>query len=130
MKIFTGLLIGLSFIVTGLGQESAVPFVSHGVVVGGVEKGRWLSAKEIAPLLKDEIDIRLIGIDGLNKDILRGTKGHEAEVCSETSTIDLGKRMESAAIGSAVSWEPFPRKHKALPVSNRTYQKIVSDIRK
>lgn len=130
MKIIISFILSLSLAVAVIGQQGVVPFVSHGVVVGGVENGKWLSAKETVSLIDSKIEMFLIGPDGLKKEALIGTKSDMSEVCEETRFVDFDGGVYPVAVGSNISWDPFPRRSRPISVSNKDYQKAVSDVLK
>jgi hypothetical protein len=120
----------LLFATVTFGQTSVMPIVSGGVVVGGVQNGKWLTAKQMIPLLKNNLDLFLISQKGLQKTVIRAKKGEDADFCDETRMIDFGKEIYSIAVGSNISWNPFPRNPKVVAKTDKTYQKIVADFLK
>jgi len=128
-QIFTFLTFLLLNIIAN-GQTSVVPIVSGSVVIGGAQNGKWLTAKQTIPLLTDNLDLFLISQKGLQKTVIRGKKGADAEFCEETRMINFDKEIYSILVGSNISWNPFPRTAKVVPKTNKTYQKIVSDFLK
>jgi len=43
-----------------VGQTSVVPIISDNILLGGVQNGKWLTAKQTLPLIKNEVDLFLI----------------------------------------------------------------------
>jgi hypothetical protein len=120
----------LFFATVTFAQTSVMPIVSGSVVVGGVQNGKWLTAKQTVPLLKDNLDLFLISQKGLQKTVIRAKTGEDADFCDETRMIDFGKEIYSIAVGSNISWNPFPRTPKIIAKTDKTYQKIVVDFLK
>ncbi len=129
-QIFT-LLTFLLLNIIGNGQTSVVPIVTDNILLGGVQNGKWLTAKQTIPLMKNEVDLFLISPKGLQKNIIHGKKGNDADdFCVDTRIIEVIPDISSIAIGANIHWNPFPRTPKTIPVFNKTYQKIVSDLLK
>ena len=112
-------------------QIGIVPIVemrTHGLL-GGVENGKWIEAKRVAPLLKDKTEYILLGTNSVPGDKLIGEKPQTLEICEDYFEISFGGETKNGVgIGSAAKWNLMPRPVKEISKTDATYLKIVGDF--
>jgi hypothetical protein len=113
-------------------SSAQVPIVKDKMLLGGAQNGKWLTAQQILPQLKNETEFILVGLKGVEEGgVTLGKRGEESGACPENAVIDLELEIESGiALGSNAAWNPVPRLPKNIALTNPTYQKIVVDFLK
>lgn len=112
-------------------QTVIVPIVemrTHGLL-GGIENGKWVTAKRVAPLLKNKTEYVLLGAKGASGIKLFGKRPQALEICEDYFEIPFsGETKNGVAIGSAAKWNLTPRSVKETSKFDSAYLKIVSDF--
>lgn len=112
-------------------QIGIVPIVemrTHGLL-GGVENGKWIEAKRVAPILKNKTEYILLGTNSVSGDKLIGEKPQTLEICEDYFEVSFGGETKNGVgIGSAAKWNPMPRPVKEISKTDATYLKIVGDF--
>lgn len=133
MKTFYAILIALVLITSIEAQTGKViPIVELSVsgIIGGVENGKWIADKKVAPTLKGKDEYVLIGLKSAEAgEKIFGGKPAAEIPCEEFYHVELESKMDSGiALGSAAGWNPTPRKLTEISPTDTTYTKIVGDI--
>ena len=112
-------------------QSAVIPIVKDNVLLGGVQDGKWLTAEQIFPKMKDKSAFILIGLkENENRSLTTGTKS-QYSTCSDLPDIEIEKKSKSViALGSEAKWNPVPRFPKGIAFTDKTNQKIVGDFLK
>lgn len=112
-------------------QTGVVPIVemrTHGLL-GGVENGKWIAAKRVAPLLKNKTEYVLLGANGVAGERLIGEKPQTLEICEDYFEIPFGGETKNGVgIGLNAKWNLMPRAVKEISKTDATYLKIVGDF--
>lgn len=112
-------------------QTGVVPIVemrAHGLL-GGVQNGKWIEAKKVAPLLKSKTEFVLIGANGAAGGKLTGEKPQMLEICEDYFEVSFGGETKNGVgIGSAAKWNFAPRAVREISKTDQTYLKIVGDL--
>lgn len=112
-------------------QTGIVPIVemrTHGLL-GGVQNGKWIAAKRVAPLLKNKTEFILLGANGAAGDRLFGEKPQALDICEDYFEISFGGETKNGVgVGSAAKWNLTPREVKEISKTDSTYLKIVGDF--
>jgi hypothetical protein len=138
MKYILTILLGGLLNFTILAQSAVVPIVQTEMLIGGVQNGKWLTAKQTAQLINDENEFILINPKGTKADKrVKGKKGEDMGACPENPVIRLDLETKpdqwlpySLALGSNLKWNPLPRIPKTISPTDKIYQKIVADFLK
>lgn len=131
-KIFLSAFV-LIFSVSGLiaQQTGIVPIVemrTHGLL-GGVQNGKWVEAKRVAPLLKNKTEFQLLNLNGEKPSAIFGGNPRTLEICEDYYEIPFrGETKNGVAIGSGANWNLMPRALKQIGKTDSTYLKIVGDF--
>jgi hypothetical protein len=129
LMIFCGLFTGS---IRAQPSNAVVPLVGAGFLFGGVKNGRWLTAAETVPFLKEKNDFRLIGLTGReNKgSIFSSKKGNSWEVCPEVRQIEFESKpgFTGFAVGVDGGWDLLPRPLEPRPLTGKTDLKTVADF--
>ncbi len=132
MKILFTIFCILSLNLTALSQKQIVPLVEMKLsgLVGGVQNGKWLTAKQTAPKLKAANEFILVGWKGVEKGgTTVGKRGEIEDVCDDFYRMKFVLTRDSGvAIGEHAKWNPMPRVPKAI--NSAAYKKIVADVLK
>jgi hypothetical protein len=133
MKTLNTILVALALFTSASAQSGQiVPIIemSVGGIIGGVQNGKWVKDKQVAPTLKGQDEYLLVSWKGVEEGgVTRGGKP-EAEIpCEEFYHVDLESKMkEGVALGSSAKWNPVPRVPVEISPSDATYMKIVGDV--
>jgi hypothetical protein len=130
-NLTTFLLVGVIFVSTISAQNTVVPIVKDASLLGGVQDGKWLTAEQTYPKLKDKNEFLLIGQTEKEKvSVIVGTKS-EHSTCGDLPDIEFSGRLVSRlALGAAAKWNPVPRFGKRIPFTDPAVQKIAADFLK
>ena len=131
-KLFLFAFVLISSVLSIKAQQSGVmPIVemrTHGLL-GGVQNGKWVEAKRVAPLLKNKTEYILLGTNGVPGDKLIGEKPQTLEICEDYFEVSFGGETKNGiGIGSAAKWNLMPRGVKEISKTDATYLKIVGDF--
>lgn len=110
--------------------EAGEPLITHGVLLGGVENGKWLNAKTAFGKLKGIEKFSLLNFESGKKgeSVLGEFKG-DSITCSESYYIQPQLKVAANfALGTNANWNPFPRQPKKTSVTDANYKKSVADI--
>jgi hypothetical protein len=134
MKRNTILLLALMmtpFIVAG-GQQSMVPIVEMKTrgLLGGVQNGKWIDAVKSAARIPKDIELVLVGLDGVEEgDMTVAKHGEKEDVCEDFHRFEFELETGAGiAIGSSAKWNFTPRIPQTINVDNRTYKTAVADF--
>ena len=112
-------------------QTEIVPIVelrTNGLL-GGVQNGKWIEAKRVAPLLKNKNEFFLLNPSGGKQSIFSTEKPRGLGICQDYYEIPFGGETKNGvAIGSAANWNLMPRALKEIGKTDATYLKIVGDF--
>lgn len=111
-------------------QSTLVPIavLGSGALLGGTQNGKWIAAKQVAPLMKPKMEFVLVGWNGVEEGgvSLADFRGEE-EVCGEHWSFSFELEMkEGVGLGTNANWNPAPRVAASVPTTNATYRRIVS----
>ena len=103
--------------------------LEHYCLLGGIVKGKWLEADQVAPLIKGGEKYSAYKLNGpLGK--ATGGKPETDESCSQTKNVKLSPQIEGViAIGNP-KWNPLPRVPQSLSTTERVYRESVAAILK
>jgi hypothetical protein len=111
-----------------IGIVPIVEMRTHGLL-GGVENGKWIEAKRVAPILKNKTEYILLGTNSVPGDKLIGEKPQALEICEDYFEVSFGGETKNGVgIGSAAKWNLMPREVKEISKTDATYLKIVDDF--
>jgi hypothetical protein len=112
-------------------QTGVVPIVEMRTngLLGGVENGKWIAAKRVAPLLKNKTEFVLLGANGISGDKIIGAKPRSLEICEDYFEVPFGGETKNGvAVGLNAKWNLTPRAVKEISKTDATYLKIVGDF--
>ncbi|HUQ33887.1 MAG TPA: hypothetical protein VM095_17330 [Pyrinomonadaceae bacterium] len=102
--------------------------VSEGCLLGGVQKGKWLEADAIAPLLKGGERYRLYTLRNAAGKAVGAKPNSAGEPCNETVEISLTPKPERGVIAVGGDWNAQPRLPRALSTNDPAYRQAVMNI--
>lgn len=128
----TGLLLFFSAFANA--QTNVVPIVEMKLksILGGVQNGKWLTAKQTAGKLKNNAEFVIAGLNGVEEGgITTGNRGEQVEICEEFYPMRLELEQDlGVAVGSDAKWNFVPRTPQMIALNNSTYTKIVAEYLK
>lgn len=110
--------------------ESGAPLITHGVLLGGVENGRWLNRKTTFGKLKGSEKFSLLNFESGKKgeSVLGEFKG-DSITCFDSYYIQPQLKVAANfALGANANWNAFPRQPKKVSLTDANYKKSVRDI--
>jgi len=112
--------------------DAVVPIIGTGFLLGGVKNGKWLTAGETAPFLKEKEDFVLIGLRGKERNgkVYPGSKEPESESCPEVQSVVFEREFAGFGIGADAAWNLLPRATQNIALTNKTYRKAAADFLK
>lgn len=130
-NLITFLLFGMIFVSAISAQNTVVPIIKDTTLLGGVQDGKWITAEQTYPKLKDKNEFLLIGQTEKEKtSVIVGTKSNHS-TCADLPDIEFsGKFVSRLALGAAAKWNPVPRFAKRILQTDPTVQKIAADFLK
>jgi hypothetical protein len=124
-------LISLLALGTVSAQNKAIPIAEMGVsgLLGGVEKGRWITSAKMAAKMKEQTEFVFVGWKGVEEGgVSTGTKDLSQDVCQDFIGLKFDLEMESGiALGSDAKWKPVPRIPQGIALTNEVYKKAIAD---
>lgn len=137
MRKVSAFLCLLIFTLSVPAQETIVPIVHNITLLGGAQKGKWITAEKTAESLKDKTEFTIINFNGVEKLKVFGTKGERQGVCLDIPVIKLPETESDNAddnvkfaLGANAKWNPLPRIPQAIGLTDKTYTKTVADFLK
>lgn len=129
--LMTFLLFGVIFLSTISAQNIVVPIVVDDTLIGGVQDGKWMTAEQTYPQIKDKNEFLLMGQTEKEKtSVIVGTKS-QYSTCGDLPDIEFsGKAISRLALGVAAKWNPVPRFAKRILQTDPAVQKIATDFLK
>ncbi len=130
MKIIGFLLFSIIFIFNISAQTKIVPVVDmrHSVLLGGVEKGKWVKPANVIPTLKAQTEFVMGGFKGVEEGgVTVGKKREDSGVC-EADYLSFEFDLESengVGVGSDSNWKIVPRIPNEISTNGKEYQTIV-----
>ncbi|HKP69984.1 MAG TPA: hypothetical protein VJV05_11920 [Pyrinomonadaceae bacterium] len=113
-------------------QPTVVPIVElkHGGLLGGVLKGKWVSATKVGPTLGKETEFVLVGWRGVEEGgVTLGTKGEQEDVCQDFTRFEFELKQDTGvAIGSIAKWNFTPRIPTTIDLNSSTYKTVVTNF--
>jgi hypothetical protein len=101
--------------------------VSEGCLLGGVQKGKWLEADAVAPLLKGGERYSLYTLTKAAGKAVGAKPNSAGEPCDETFGITLTPKPESGiAVGG--NWNAQPRTARALSTNDPAYRRVALNL--
>jgi hypothetical protein len=117
-----------------LAQSSIVPIVelNHRGLMGGVQNGRWIAPRNVAPKMESETEFVLVGFNGVEEgSVTFAKKGPQEDVCQDFTRMEFElKQDHGVAIGTNAKWNPVPRVPKAIDLNNAAYKTVVTNFLK
>ncbi|HVE57505.1 MAG TPA: hypothetical protein VNB22_11800 [Pyrinomonadaceae bacterium] len=110
--------------------EAGEPLITHGVLLGGVENGKWLNAKTTFGKLKGTEKYSLLNFESGKKgeSVLGEFKG-DSITCFDSYYIQPQLKVAANfALGANAKWNPFPRQPKNVSLTDANYKKSIRDI--
>jgi hypothetical protein len=115
-------------------QNKAIPIAEMGVsgLLGGVEKGRWITPANMAAKMKEQTEFVLVGWKGVEEGgVSWGKKTETEDVCQDFVRLEFDLQAElGVALGTAAKWNPVPRLPQEIALTNAVYKKAVADYLK
>lgn len=116
--------------VSVFGQSRVVPIVETRVngLLGGVENGRYLNAKQTAAKLVGEGRFNLFDLSGAAGNFSFMVEKPDVP-CEDFYPLKSATEPKPGiAIGNEAKWKPMPRNISQMDVNNASYKKIVADV--
>ncbi len=130
-KIIIKVVFLLSFISSVFSQSPVIPIVKENVLLGGVQDGKWLTAEQTFPKMKDESRFILLGHSAIEKGSPGIGRKAQFSSCSDLPDIEVTRNQKVLiAIGAEAKWDPLPRLAKRIPFADPTNQKIAAEFLK
>ena len=132
MKYIITIFCWLIFSIAAVAQETVVPIAYSSYLLGGTKNGKWLTAQDVAPMLKGRIGFVAVGLKDVKKDnLIFGTKGEEFGACPDVWSINFETQNKPMlTIGKDAKWNLFPRAAQAIALTDKNNTKIVADFLK
>lgn len=135
LKTFFSIVMLAALVTTSAAAQSTlVPIVdlSGGALLGGSQNGKWVAAKNVAPLMKPKMEFVLAGWNGVEEGgVSLADFNGEEEICGDYWSFSFELQMkEGVGLGTNAKWNPAPRAATAIPTNNATYRAIVSSFLK
>jgi hypothetical protein len=115
-------------------QNKAIPIAEMGIsgLMGGVEKGRWITPAQMAAKMKEQTEFVLVGWKGVEEGgVSRGKKMETEDVCQDFVRLEFDLEAKlGAALGSDAKWSPVPRLPQEIALTNEVYKKAIADYLK
>jgi hypothetical protein len=112
-------------------QPTIVPVVelTHGGLLGGVLKGKWIAPTKVAPTIGKETEFVLVGFRGVEEGgVTLGTKGEKEDVCEDFTRFEFELKQDTGvAIGSIAKWNFVPRIPTTIAPNSSTYKTVVTN---
>jgi len=126
------LLLVLFTVMVSRAQPTIVPIVElkNRGLLGGVHKGKWLPATQVAPTLGMETEFVLVGWRGVEEGaVTLGKKGPVEDVCPDFTRFELELTQDhGVAIGTIAKWNFVPRIPTTIDAKNATYKAVVTNF--
>jgi hypothetical protein len=130
--IFAGLFVllgSLPYVATILAQDVHPSVdVSEGCLLGGVQKGKWLEAETLSPLLKGGERYRLYALTKAAGKAVGAKPNSAGEPCNETVEISLTPKPERGIIAVGGNWNAQPRVPRSLSTNDPAYRQAALGI--
>src|SRR5215207_7396383 len=98
LKHLIALLFAHVLVSTAIAQSGVIPIVElkNRGLMGGVEKGRWVSSTVAAGRLRSETEFVLVGWNGVEEGgVTLGKKGEAEDVCQDFTRMEFDLQQEN-----------------------------------
>lgn len=128
------LLIVILFVslITTRAQQPLIPIIEMKTrgLLGSVQNGKWIDAPKSASRTPNEIELVLVGLNGVEEGgVTLAKKGEKEGVCEDFQRFDFELKMDyGVAVSTAAKWNFTPRILRKIDVENRTYKSVVANF--
>ncbi len=111
-------------------SQVAIADLSTGSLLGGSENGKWLTAAQMAPKMKKQMEFKLIGWNGVEEGgVSMAAFRGESEICGDYWSFEFELEMDNGVgIDTTAKWNPAPRNAVKIPNSNAIYKTVVQNF--
>jgi len=101
--------------------------VNEHCLIGGVARGKWLEAEELAPLIKGGERYRLYTLKGATGEVVTGSAVPAEEDCNGAKEVKFSPEVrEGIAVGG--DWNALPRVPRVMGTNDPVYRRAVARI--
>jgi hypothetical protein len=130
-NIFVSLLVlfsSLSYSVIAQAQDvHPIVDVNENCLLGGIQKGRWVEADALAPMLKGGERYRIYTLTRAMGQTTGAKPNSAGEPCNGNNEIAFSPKPEGG-IAVAGSWNALPRVPRALSTNDPAYRQVVAGL--